>query len=125
MTCNRCEELKERVAWLESELGVQVNTSDAITICRELKIRPQAGQIVLALYRAKGRLVSNLQLWDAIPQVVSPKFDDDRSYKMLDVQVCNARKGLGDGMIETVWGKGKALSPAGMARVAAILGEAS
>jgi DNA-binding response OmpR family regulator len=73
------------------------------------------------MYHAKGRLMSNMQLFEAMPQEQRPKVDDDRSTKLLDVQICNARKRLGADGILTTWGKGRALSAAGMARVAAIL----
>lgn len=125
MTCAHCEDMAERVAWLEGELSLQLSASDVHTLCRRFKMRPQAAQMVLAMYRAKGRVMSNLQLWETMPQVRDPRRDDDRDFKMLDVQICSARKALGADAIETAWGKGRALSPVGMERVAAALGGAA
>lgn len=121
--CSHCEELAERVAWLEGELGAQLSGGQVNDIRRALNIRPQTAQMILALYRAKGRMMSNLQLWETIPQVKNPHADDDRNFKAVDVQICNARRALGPGMIDTLWGRGRALTPAGMARVRSCLGE--
>lgn len=122
--CQRCEDKDERIAWLESELGLQKHGTEVNALRRHLNVRPQTAQLVLGMYRAKGRIMTNIQLWETIPQVRNPKADDDRDFKMLDVQVCNARKAIGADAIQTVWGIGRALSPFGMERVASILGEA-
>jgi DNA-binding response OmpR family regulator len=121
MMCERCEELQEEVAYLRNELGLQVTASEVYAVTTALSIRPQAARLAIAMYRAGGRLMTNMQMFEAIPQVLGEKFNDDRSTKLVDVQVCNLRKAMGADAIATVWGKGRALTPAGRARIAAIL----
>lgn len=124
--CERCPELEERIAWLESELGVQKDAATCERIHRALCDstngvgKPQAAKIIRALYAAKGRPVSKFQLMEAVP----PRdftAEDERDPKLVDVLVCYARKALGGDSIANVWGKGWYLTAAGMAKVGAIL----
>ena len=63
-----------------------------------------------------------MQLWDAIPQVRDPHFDDERAPKLLDVVIWKARQALPSG-IKTIHARGRQITPYGAERVAAILGE--
>ncbi len=121
-TCPHCAELAERVAWLESELGIQRAETRVTKVATALRVNPQAARIILALYDAKGRVVTNMQLWDAIPQVRDPHFDDERAPKLLDVVIWKARQAL-PGCIRTIHARGRQLTPDGMARVAGVLDE--
>lgn len=125
--CARCDDLEEQVAYLTSELGLQVRT-DAIARLR-LALRAatpvhhgalSCAQMLAALYAADGRPLSRYQILEAVP---SPS-DRDRDAKIVDVWVCAARKALGRELIANVWGQGYQLSPEGMERVAYIVGDA-
>lgn len=120
--CTRCEELEERVAWLESELGLQRNETRVAKVATALRVNPQAARLVLALYDAKGRVVTKHQLWEAIPQALDPTAEDTRDAKLLDVIVWRARQALPGG-IKTIHARGRQITPHGAERVAAILGE--
>lgn len=128
--CVRCEELEERVAWLEGELGIQRVADHVLALRQVLDValreqgaqrrgRNQSAELVMALYRANGRPLSRYQLLDAIPSPTGR----ERDAKIVDVWVCIARKGIGADAIENVWGRGYRLSQAGIARVAEALGQ--
>ena len=116
--CPHCDDLRERIAWLESELGLRVDPGKAETVRRALKVTPQAASILLALFQAGGQMVSRAMLDDAMPAV---RRDPDFSTNVVDVMVCKARKRLGRDAIENVWGRGYRMTPDGLARVGAIL----
>lgn len=123
--CPHCADLADRIAWLESELGIQDQAdlerrvSALLGHCPRFG-RPQIAQVIVALYAAKGKVKSKWQLLEAIP---SPRGNEDRDPKLLDVLVCRARHSFGRDTIETVWGRGYRLTPVGLARIAALLGE--
>lgn len=123
--CSRCDELEDRIAWLESELGIQRNLDLVSRIAATIKDhglqskRFGAAKLISALYLAKGRPLTTLQLMEAMP----PRDfgEDERLPKIVTVYVCYARKHLGRGIIETIWGKGYRLTDEGVAMVDAIL----
>jgi DNA-binding winged helix-turn-helix (wHTH) protein len=128
--CDRCPELEERVAWLESELGIQ-RSVQVVRRLREFMLsqtgkskvgRSQVAELVAALYAANGRPLTRYQIMEAIP---SPTGRDDRDDKLVDVWVCFARRSFGRETISNVWGRGYALSGVGVAKVAGILGDAT
>jgi DNA-binding response OmpR family regulator len=123
--CARCEELEERVAWLESELGLQTHalTLDLLRSAMNTGStykRKGAAALVAALYGAKGRPLDRLQLSERLPRGGR----DGRDERVVDVYICAARKELGADIIATVWGGGYRLTDTGMARVSAILSTA-
>jgi len=122
--CQRCEELEERVAWLESELGLQ-RAADVFAKIRAAmpavvhgNLRGRATGLVTALYKAEGRTMTSYQIMEALPALSGI---DERDPGIVKVWVCAARKTLGRDSIETVWGRGYRMTPAGLARVKAIL----
>lgn len=125
MSCAHCEDLKERVAWLEGELGL----SERATVAMKLRAAQphhtvrSVGNVdmLAALYAAKGKVLNKWQLLDA---TTSPSGKDDRDVKIVDIWVCHLRRNLGRDTIATAWGRGYSLTETGMAKVAAILGEA-
>lgn len=129
--CARCSDLEDRIAWLESELGLQ---KDAETFARlhafiAEKINPtgfgrgakQPTLMALVLYRAKGRPVSHAQLMEAIP----PKNggEDDRTENIVKVWASCVRAALGEEAMRTVYGVGYSLTATGLDAVAGIVGE--
>lgn len=122
--CDRCDELEEEVAYLRSELGL-VRDSDVIARLRDHMRgvedagghRPHGAQVVAALYAAKGRPLTRLQLLDACP---SRTGSDERGTRLIDVWVYHARRSLGRDAIANVWGSGYRLTEIGMAKVGEI-----
>ena len=117
--CQRCIELEEEVAYLRSELGLLADEDALLTLGRALGVSPVVARLVLALYRANGRLLTVTHLNDAVPSAKGR--DEYISQSFFASLVCLARRPLGRDAIETAWARGYRLSPAGMARVAAIL----
>lgn len=128
MICARCEQLEERVAWLESELGLQRdNDTYAKLRAYSRAVVPgysnTAARFIMALYGARGRVVSRFALLEAMPPRNGG--EDERSLNILSVWACWARKVVGRDGIEALWGRGYRLTPIGMARVAEIVGAAA
>lgn len=131
--CERCADLEERVAWLESELRIQADATDYSRLRTAMRrncssganpwARKNAILLVITLFRAAGRVRSRPQLMEAIPPLDRAR-EDNRINKCIDVWVCAARKMIGPGVIETVPGRGYRLTDGGVAKVAAILGDA-
>lgn len=116
--CPHCAELEERIAWLEGELGLRVDADQIQALIAAFRLSPGVAHVVRALYASKGRTVTHLQLLEAIP---SPAELEDRSQSNVGTLVCRARKRLGAGAIESVWGRGYRMTEAGMATVTSIL----
>lgn len=127
-SCAALEEARERIAWLESELGMRGRAEVADRLRRALHQPGQqrhafgAAKMLAALYTAQGRPLSLYQLMEASPPA-SGAIEDDRDPKLVVVWISSARKGLGFDAIATVWGHGYRLTPEGIARVAEILGD--
>lgn len=123
-SCPKCDELAERVAWLESELRQQVGDTERDRL--RAWMRNRAGRhgahsmaIVTALYGAKGRVMREAAIMETMPPVNGG--DDNRGSPMVKTYICNARKVFGAGAIITAWGKGYRLSPDGMELVRSIM----
>jgi DNA-binding response OmpR family regulator len=116
--CERCPELKERIAWLESELGIVNQRETMLALSRGLKIRPGAATLLARLYAARGKFVTTYQLLDLTADVAR---DDDRQINNVSVTIFTLRKALGRDAIDTAYGHGYRLSAAGVVRVAAIV----
>ena len=121
MTCPHCEEMRERIVWLESELGIQSHTALVEKLRPHAMInRGQTAQFIAVLWLAKGKPVSNFQLLEAIP---SP-MDVDRDPHIVRMWASRARDAIGFfDSVRTIKGFGYQLTSAGVARVAEMLGE--
>lgn len=122
--CPHCDDMRERIAWLESELGLQRHAALLDKIRRALapgsrnsKARGAAA-LIAALYAAQGRPMSIRQLMEALPARDSV---DERNSNVISVWVHAARRHLGKATIANVWGHGYRLSDEGMARVGALV----
>lgn len=121
--CPHCADKDERIAWLESELGLRRDT-DGYAVLRAAMRQATthswcAARFVYTLYCARGRAMTVEQIMDGMP----PKQggEDARDSKIVAVWVCRARKALGHDAIENIWGKGYRLTPSGLSQVATIL----
>lgn len=111
MMCIRCDELEEEVAWLRSELGIQTELTVKSGLARSLGLSPGELSVVLALYRANGRVVPSSFIEETIPSTWGRA--GDRCDRLVAVYVCRIRKALGAGVIETVCLMGYQLTSAG------------
>lgn len=120
--CERCARLEERVAWLESELGLQHEVTRLAKLVSAMGGR--GARVVLALYAAKGRVLTREQIVERVPPRAGG--EDDRNLRIIDSWVCRARQSLSASAastIEGVHGVGYRLTDHGLAAVARILGD--
>jgi DNA-binding response OmpR family regulator len=123
--CDRCPELEERIAWLESELGLQ-QRADRVERIKTLfpldedghAPRPQCAEFLLVLYNAKGRPVTHLQIVERVP---APRAGEQRDMEVAKVWAHVTRRALGHDAIRNIRGFGYQLTEVGMARVAEAL----
>jgi hypothetical protein len=123
MTCPKCAQKDEQIAWLESELGIQRDEEivrrlvEALPCGREYG-RPQVASYLACLYAARGRLLSRFQILERVPGR-----NEDRALDIVGVWTHRARLALGRDAITTVRGHGICLSPSGLEWVARVLGK--
>jgi DNA-binding response OmpR family regulator len=113
MTCPHCEELRERIAWLEQELGLRMSNSVTDKVMRAFRLTPAEAWFVIVLWEAKGRPVERHWLLDNKP-VVRAKQTEYPSLNMLRVYINKVRGQLGKDAIRAVWGIGYAMTPTGI-----------
>lgn len=114
----RIAELEELVAYYKGELGL-VHLSDLTQkIGRRWRLTPHEAALVGALVAAKGRACTKTHLVDAIYEG-----RDEPELKIIDVFVCKVRRKFGDGMIDTLWGKGYAATAELLDQVEALKAE--
>lgn len=116
MGCSRCEDLKEEIAYLKSELGMALTKDERVSFRTNLGMDTAEAAIVAALYTAKGRLVETYALSDVLPTE-----NDDRSTNIIKVYICRIRRKIGKDAIRTVYSEGYGLTPVGLQRVAAAI----
>lgn len=115
------EELEEEVAYLRSEMGL-ANTAAAVAAVKAATgLQDGAVRALLALYAAKGRPLAKYQILEAIP---AQRGHDDRDPKLADVWVNHIRRATSHGVVNTLWGHGHSISPAGVALVDKALSDA-
>lgn len=109
--CARCDVLEEEIAYLRSELGLQTELTMKRGLSRSLGLSPGELSLALALYRAKGRVVTSSFLEEILPD---PRGNaGERTLKLVQVYVCRLRRTLGFDAIDTIWGQGYQLMPKG------------
>lgn len=111
---HRCE----RCAYLEDELGLQVLATEVDDVHRQLRVSIGQARLLIALCRAKRRVMTALQLQEAMP---ARNGESEERHKIVQVQVCFIRRRLGRDFILTSEGQGYRLSEAACAQVNAIL----
>ncbi len=117
MTCAHCAELEEELAFLRSELALQVDWSSVETIKRAFSLSPMQARLLLVLYASHGRVMSCFQIEEAMPKV--HRQGDAAQY--VKSQVSFIRKKLGHEFITTSWGMGFVLPPASRAILAELI----
>jgi DNA-binding response OmpR family regulator len=127
--CESCADKDERIAWLESELGLQRSDTSYDNLRAYLRGRargdrrgtPCVSRLILALYRSGGRVMSTEQIMEAVPPLAGTMLEDLRDAAIVKVWVCYARRCLGREAIENAWGRGYRMSAAGLQLVAEII----
>ena len=113
----KVETLQERVAYLESEMGIAVDHGEIATIITRLSVRSSVARTIMALYRAKGRWLTRGQ----IEEMLNPDYTYSYDSNMAAVMICHARRVLGWEAIENIVTMGWRLTEIGLARVRACL----
>lgn len=112
MTCETCADLRERIAYLESELGVQASDTEFARVKAAFGLQPMSTRIVLALWKVRGDVIGRWRLEELI------RGDgEDCSEGLLKVHISRVRKRLGKDAVDNVWGRGYRLSDEALGRV--------
>lgn len=114
--CLERERLEEEIAYLRSELGIQVSLTDQASLRREYGMPRGDAALALRLYNAHGRVVSAESLEESIPSRHGGPVSD-RCVKIVDVYICRIRKALGFEAIATACGLGYQMTPAGQEKI--------
>lgn len=122
MPCDRCQELEERVRWLEDELGYRHDAREASVVGETFGLTPMETWFALTLYKARGRPVERGWLLDSRPYSKAYR-SECPTINMLRVYIVKVRKGLGKDAIGTDWGSGYYMTEEGIARIDAALKE--
>lgn len=113
MTCPHCADKDERIAWLESELGLRADAARLNDLRTRLRLAPREAKIALLLASASG-VVTHAQIEEAIPE---PRGDNFRHETFIRVYIAKLRDKLGSASIESVYGLGYQMRPEAKQRV--------
>lgn len=105
--CPHCEELREELAYLRSELGLQLEAAELDDLKRRFGLSPGTARLLALLYGANRRPMTRHQIEDAIP---ARDEDLERSYGYVSTLVCQLRDRIGRGSVLNVFGTGYRLS---------------
>jgi len=107
--CPYCRERNAYIRELERALAGAIWPKNSVTtaIRMDLCLSPQQANLVSALYDSRADYVSSGDLQMIMPAMYGKQ--EDRTAKYPNVVVCNVRKQLGKGFIET-----HAMGPAGL-----------
>ena len=114
---DRIAELEERVAWLESELGLVRAIEQEDAVRKALHLVPAAMKCLSILYAAKGRVVLDGSIED--------RLNPERDYasNIANIYTTRIRRALGKDSVERVRTQGFRLTRVGMERVRRIVEE--
>jgi len=108
----RIADLEVEVKYLKSELGLSREESVYAFLRKYHGMRLNEAWTAMALYRRKGQVISNAFLYDNRPNVVC---DANLSIQDVKVTICDLRKHMPKGSIETHFGMGYSMTPTGAA----------
>ncbi len=107
ITRERFQQLEERIQFLESEMAMVLKAANVAAIMNRFSVGPGIAKLIQALYQAKGRVLDEGRLMDAIGS-------NGESGKVVQTYVCRARKALGAfDTIQTVRNMGFRLTETG------------
>lgn len=114
--------LEEENAWLRREMGQQLESAQIHALQSAFRLTPHEARIVLLLHANKTRPCNWGFIDDAIPAERGRERLDP--YAQVKIRICVIRKKLGHpDAVETIWGAGFRLSPAGRALIDAALSQ--
>lgn len=111
MRCDHCEELREEIAYLQRELGLQKHEDAVTRLGQRWGLSNTEAKILAHLHARRGACVSKSQLWDALYADGS----SEPEVKIVDVFICKLRHKLPRPFVETIWGRGYALTGSAVA----------
>jgi hypothetical protein len=122
MTCARCSELEEEIAYLKAQLG-EFSEPEQFHRLRKAGLTRQMADVALLLYRNTGAV----QSWRVAEAMWRPDHNKDlrNADSQVKVRVSQIRSVLGMDVIETVFGQAYRMSDAGRAKIASILSPAT
>ena len=121
MDCARCRELEDRVATLEDQLGIERERVEKRILLAAFGLTQTEVWYLLALWRAKGRVVDPYWLLDNRP---IRSLDEDKQSNPLNVvrvYMFKLRRKLGSECFESLRDEGYRLTPAGLAKVQKVI----
>lgn len=102
MTCARCEDLEEQVAYWKSEASAVFDETLFHALRERYGLTWMEGKVLTVL--SKGRSLRSHQLAELC---------DAKSAGSIDVFICRLRKKLSKDSILTIWGRGYTIGDAG------------
>lgn len=116
----KLRDLKIENANLKNDITILANGNFEADVQRKWNLTRQRVEILMILYRARGRTVTHDFIHRNMAQCGFHTTRDDTLPELVKVQVCHLRRALGRDAIETVWGHGYALSPEMVAAIDAM-----
>lgn len=107
MSCAQCDELREEIAYLKSELGLNMEMARIHAVQQQFSLTTNEARLLLALFDASPRGLNRIQAFESMEHS-----SDEVLIKAVDVYVHRLRQKLGFEAIETIWGIGHTLSAA-------------
>lgn len=103
-------ELEDEVAFLRSELGLQVEDSAVANLCAAFKLTQMEARTLLLLQSVGGRVVTPVFWSEAVEPYRRAGGDGVRD---LAVYIVRIRRRLGKAAIHNAWGKGYSITAVG------------
>lgn len=113
MTCERCKELEEEVAYLRRELRIVEDEAHLTRIRLGLRVPRGEACVARALFLAQGRLVTFDRFYAAL--YPHPSDEPQEPNRNVIVYVCRLRRRLPPDAIRSVPRAGYIMTPAGIA----------
>lgn len=123
MPCKRCEELQERIAWLEDELGMREQAAQTRSLTSAFNLTLAEAWYVTVLWSAKGRTLTKHWLEDNQPATGKTHQRRCESDSRVRVHMMRIKKKVGEGVIASDWGSGYYLTKHGMEVIGKILSQ--
>ena len=120
MTCARCAVLEEQVAYLRSELWLSDEGAEESRLAEGFGLSPQQARVLATLWR-RGVRPTHWTLLDELTPVLA----EERTLPAVWARtvICNLRRKIGWGMINTCGNLGWTLSSPGRAAVEPLLSD--
>ena len=109
--CERCAALERENASLKAELAKRTRVDVVGRMRADLGVTEHGAKLLLALYKTPGRLVTH----DAVRAALPGRYLKSRqTIRDLRSTVCQVRRDVGPGVVETILGRGYMLTDRGV-----------